>query len=70
MFTFQKPLTPVMRYQICSDLRDIPDICQILSHLDITIRVLSVTGAGPESMLYNYMIDKLRMNRGVLTATV
>jgi hypothetical protein len=66
----QEPLTSVMRNQICSDVRDIPDICQILSLLDITIRVLSVTGADPESMLYNYMIDKLQMNRGVLTTKV
>ncbi|XP_053389495.1 E3 ubiquitin-protein ligase rnf213-alpha-like [Mercenaria mercenaria] len=57
--------------QICSEIVDIPSLCQILEALDITISFLNITGGNATRYLNEYMEKTLEMNSSaVLTQKI
>jgi hypothetical protein len=55
---------------ICNEIKDVPVISQILSKLDIAINFLDITGGRSDYSLHEFMIDRLKMNKNVLTTKV
>ncbi|XP_053396017.1 E3 ubiquitin-protein ligase rnf213-alpha-like [Mercenaria mercenaria] len=61
----QESLNASVKTQICEELRSLPDICQSLYDLDITISFLKTTGGLPNQNLHEYMRNTLQMERTV-----
>ncbi|XP_053385882.1 E3 ubiquitin-protein ligase rnf213-alpha-like [Mercenaria mercenaria] len=64
----QEPFETAVKTTLCSEIRDVPVISQILSKLDIAINFLDITGGDPDDSLHDFMTDRLKMNKNVLTA--
>ena len=57
----QEDLNAAVKSQIGSDFRSLPDLCESLDHLDITISFLKSIGGQPDQGLENFMTSKLKM---------
>ncbi|XP_053396355.1 E3 ubiquitin-protein ligase rnf213-alpha-like [Mercenaria mercenaria] len=63
----QVALDATVKTQICNDIRLLPDLCQSLTNLDITIGFLKSTGGQPEQNLHDFMVKTLQMDFSVLS---
>ena len=61
----QDRLNPAVQSQICGELRlkSYPDLCESLDKLDIAISFLKSVGSDPESSLYHFMSNTLKMDK-------
>jgi hypothetical protein len=68
----QNRLSPAVQSQICGELRlkSYPDLCESLDKLDIAIGFLKSVGSDPESFLYHFMTDTLKMENPFLSQKV
>ncbi|XP_053396018.1 E3 ubiquitin-protein ligase rnf213-alpha-like [Mercenaria mercenaria] len=55
-------LTTAEKTRICSELKTLPEICQSLDNLDITVSFLKTTGGNPDENLHEFMTETLQMD--------
>jgi hypothetical protein len=65
IFFIQDRLNPAVQSQICGELRlkSYPDLCESLDKLDIAISFMKSVGSDPESSLYHFMSNTLKMDK-------
>lgn len=63
----QEPFEMTVKTTICNEIKDVPLISQILSKLDIAINFLDITGGKSDESLHEFMTDRLKMSKNVLT---
>ena len=54
-------MTAAVKHQISAEMRSLPDLCQSLGNLDISISFLKSVGGSPDQNLNNFMSDTLKM---------
>ena len=66
----QEPLTLAVKHQIGAEIRSLPDLCQSLDNLDISISFLKSVGGDPEQNLHGFMLETLKMENPLLSQKV
>ena len=63
-FFFQEPIESRIRTQILSELKDLGNISDLLSTLEMAIGFLSTAGGDPERKIFDYLKNVLHLSDG------
>ena len=66
----QESLTSALKHQIGAEIRSLPDLCQSLGNLDVSISFLKSVGGDPEQNLHGFMSETLKMENPLLSQKV
>ena len=64
VFFFQEPIESRIRTQILSELKDLGNISDLLSTLEMAIGFLSTAGGDPERKIFDYLKNVLHLSDG------
>ena len=70
MSLFQEILRLAVKHQISAEIRSLPDLCQSLDNLDVSISFLKSVGGDPEHNLHGFMSETLKMENPLLSQKV
>ena len=59
-----------VKHQISAEIRSLPDLCQSLDNLDVSISFLKSVGGDPEHNLHGFMSETLKMENPLLSQKV
>lgn len=65
-------LNPAVRSQICGELhmRNLPELCDSLDNLDVTISFLKSVGSNPSMSLNDFMENTLKIDKPFISTKV
>lgn len=71
-FSVKERLNPAVRSQICGELhmRNLPELCDSLDNLDITISFLKSVGPNPNMSLSDFMENTLKIDKPLISTKV